>query len=301
MFPAIKFPSSPLLIDNQMRIFAASSVKEMPLKSLRAFVPSCLPAAAVRRHGQNFVPSKILVSILVLLAISLTTSAQTKTTTSREQLWLAYFNQTRVTDKFGFWLDVQQRQTGDFVDRPFQLLLRPAVTWYAKDNFRVNLGYAFINHFPAEGNETSQPEHRIWEQVWFSQKLPNLTMLQWLRFEQRFIRKIANDELVDGYTRANRLRYNIGLSIPLKGKELKPGTPFVSVSNELFINFGKNVVYNTFDQNRLFLGLGYQITSGMNLQGGYLNAYQQLASGNSYVVSHAVRIALFQNIDLRAK
>lgn len=244
-----------------------------------------------------------LLALLVLLADSavLAQSTGSKSVTSREQAWVAYFNQTRITTNLGAWLDVQYRQTGEFLDRPFQFLFRPALTWFAKDNLRVNLGYAFINNFPPEGQQTSQPEHRAWQQVWFNHPSPRFTMLQWLRLEQRFIRNKENDALVEGYTRRHRLRYNVGLIIPLKGEKVVPGVPFVSVSNELFMNLGKNVVYNTFDQNRLFIGMGYQIADHVNVQAGYLNVYQQQASGNQYVVSHAIRVAVFHNLDLRGE
>lgn len=147
---------------------------------------------------------------------------------SREQAWVAYFNQARLTNRFGLWLDVHYRMTGDFVDRPFQFLFRPAVIGYIKDNLRLSTGYAFINHFPAEGFETSRPEHRAWEQIWWNQKYKDFNMVQWLRLEQRFLRNIANDELQEGYLKTNRIRYNVMFTIPLKGKELVKGTPLRS-------------------------------------------------------------------------
>ena len=239
---------------------------------------------------------------IILLSIIFDVKGQgAKEVHSREQAWAAYFNQTRLTNRFGFWLDVHYRQTGDFFDRPFQFLFRPALSGYIRDNVRVMGGYAFINHFPAEGLETSRPEHRAWEQIWWNQKYKDFSLLQWLRLEQRFLRNIANDELQDGYLRTNRIRYNALFTIPLKGKEMVKGTPFAIVSNELFINFGKNIVYNTFDQNRFFVGLGYQVTPNANLQFGYMNVYQQEASGNRYMVTHALRLYLLQSIDLRKK
>ena len=218
---------------------------------------------------------------------------------SREQAWVAYFNQTRLTNRVGLWLDVHWRQTGDFVDRPFQFLFRPAITGFIKDNVRVNAGYAFINHFPAEGFETSRPEHRAWEQIWWNQKYKSFSMLQWIRLEQRFLRNISNDELQEGYQHANRIRYNFMFTVPLKGKDVVKGTPTAVLANELFLNIGKNVVYNTFDQNRFFIGGGYQLTSSLNAQLGYLNVYQQEASGNRYMVTHAIRLYLIQSLDLR--
>lgn len=239
--------------------------------------------------------------ILIASLIGFSSLAQTpaKEVHSREQAWLGYFNQTRLTNTFGLWLDVHYRQTDNFVERPFQLLIRPAVTYFVRDNLRLNLGYASVSHFPAEGLNTTRPEQRVWQQVWWNQKYTGVNMVQWLRVEQRFNRKISNDILQDGYNRTNRIRYNMLFSIPLGKKEIAPRTPFIVVSNEVFINFGKNIVYNTFDQNRFTLGLGYQFTSHLNAQLCYMNVYQQEAAGNRYMSSNVIRLFVFHSLDLR--
>lgn len=219
----------------------------------------------------------------------------------RDQLWLAYFNQTRFSNKWGMWADVHYRFTDDFVGRSFQFIFRPAFTYFIKDNLRVNLGYAAVRHYPARGLNTTRGEHRPWQQIWWNQKYSGFTTLQWIRTEQRFNERIVNDEKQDGYNYNFRVRYNYSFFIPLKGKEMLPRTPFVALINEVFLNFGDRVIYNTFDQNRFFAGLGYQFTSHLNVQCGYMNIYQQETSGNNYLSTHAVRLFLFHSLDLRNK
>jgi len=242
-------------------------------------------------------------ALIVAMIAHAECSAQTvdKDIHRREQLWLGYFNQTRLADKFGFWLDIHYRQTDNFIDRPFQLLIRPGVTYFIKDNLRFTAGYAFVNHFPAKGLDTSRPEHRAWQQIWWNQKYSGFSTLQWLRLEERFNRKIANDQLLDGYNFNYRLRYNMAFFIPLKGKELIAKTPFIAVMDEVFVNFGKKIVYNRFDQNRFFAGVGYQFTAHLNAQLGYMNVFQQEASGNRYTSSNVIRLFVFHSLDLRHK
>ena len=220
---------------------------------------------------------------------------------SREQLWLGYFNQTRFSNKWGMWVDVHYRMTDNFVDRPFQFLFRPAITYFLKDNLRLNVGYTLATHFPAKGMETTRLEHRAWQQIWWNQKYPGLSTLQWLRLEQRFNEKVVNDQKQDGYNYTFRVRYNFSFFIPLKGKEIVAKTPFAAIMDEVFLNFGDKVVYNTFDQNRFFVGFGYQFTSHLNAQLGYMNVYQQEASGNSYYSTHAIRLFVFHSLDFRSK
>lgn len=219
----------------------------------------------------------------------------------REQLWLGYFNQSRLSNKWGMWVDVHYRMTDNFIERPFQFLFRPAATYFFKDNLRLNVGYTLAAHFPAKGLETTRLEHRSWQQIWWNQKYHGLTTLQWLRLEQRFNEKIVSDQKLEGYNYTFRVRYNFSFFIPLKGKEISPQTPFAAIMNEVFLNFGDKVVYNTFDQNRLFAGFGYQFTSHLNAQLGYMNVYQQEASGNNYSSTHAIRLFVFHSLDFRSK
>ena len=46
------------------------------------------------------------------------------------------------------------------------------------------------------------------------------------------------------YVYANRLRMMTKIQYPLKGNTIKDKTPYISVYDELFIGFGKNVNKN---------------------------------------------------------
>ena len=87
--------------------------------------------------------------------------------------------------------------------------------------------------------------------------------------------------------------------LPLKGKEITPGIPFLFFNNEIHINAGRQIVNNYFDQNRLAIGMGYPFTAHLNVQLAYLDVFQQLPAGNKYVNINAVRIFVFHNLDLR--
>jgi hypothetical protein len=217
----------------------------------------------------------------------------------REQLWLGAFHQTRFSNRWGMWMDVHYRMTDNFLSRPFQFLFRPALTYFIHDNLRINVGYALAKHYPAKGFNTTRTEHRPWQQVWWNQKHPGLNSVQWIRFEQRFNENVLEDEKTGGYDYSFRIRYNLGFVVPLKGKEITSKTPFATVTNEIFLNLGDKVIYNTFDQNRFFAGAGYQFTDHSNVQIGYMNIYQQEGSGNNYFSTHVIRLSLLQSLDLR--
>jgi hypothetical protein len=242
-----------------------------------------------------------LIVLILFVFISGSLWAQNaKEITERQQFWLGYFNQMRFSKRWGMWTDLHFR-TNNFMSQTFQAFYRGGLSYYLKDNLRLMAGYAYVHHFPSDGSGVAYPEHRPWQQIWWNQKYNGYTTLQWLRFEQRYNRIVQDGQLTKDYRFNHRIRYNFALFIPLTAKELKPKTPFIALQDEVFINMGKEIKYNYFDQNRFFVGLGYQIDTHLNCQIGYMNVFQQRTSGNQFFDTHTLRFFVFHNLDLRKK
>lgn len=226
-----------------------------------------------------------------------------KKVTSGQQIWGAYNSQFRLSDHWGLWGDFHLRTKEDFTKDFLQSIVRLGLTYYVKDNTKLTAGYAYVNHFPADNHaDISQPEHRPWQQIQWQVNSSKLRLMHWLRLEERFRHKIKdNDELAPGYSFNYRTRYNFLLMTPLGKKAFAPKSLSFVANDEVHINFGKQIIYNTFDQNRFFLGLAYHTNKHDNLQFGYMNVFQQLAAGNSYRSNHVIRVFYFQNLDLRKK
>jgi Protein of unknown function (DUF2490) len=251
-----------------------------------------------------FVMNNDIKKIVLIFAVLLPAGpllSQTKSTTTVQQVWLGYFNQTRFTNKWGMWADLHLRTKEDFFTNFSQGIVRLGLTYYINDDTKLTAGYAFVNHFPAEGHRNiSQPEHRPWQQLQWHTRYPKLRLMQWFRLEERYRRKILNDyELADGYSFNYRLRYNFFSMFPLSKKKFEPKTLSFVANDELHINFGKQIVNNYFDQNRFFLGFAYHVNKHDNLQLGYMNLFQQLPAGNRYRSLHVARLFYFSNFDLR--
>ncbi len=240
---------------------------------------------------------------LFFLSTQFLNAQQTKQTEHINRMWFAYFNQTRFSDKWGMWADLHLRTKENFVEDLSQSIIRLGLTYYITDNTKFTLGYAYVNDFPADNHKNiSVPEHRPWQQLQWHTKYGKKRMMQWFRLEERYKRKVLNDdELADGYSFNFRLRYNIWYEIPLSKKGIVPNSFSFIVNDEVHINFGKQIVNNYFDQNRFFLGLKYQTGEHSNLQVGYMKLFQQLAAGNKYRDINAIRFFFFQNLDLRKK
>lgn len=226
-----------------------------------------------------------------------------KRTTSVQQAWFGYLNQTRLSEKWGFWFDGQIRTKQRVFNNLSTSIVRPGITYYFSTDSRLTVGYAWINNFPQDGHSNiSRPEHRIWQQYQWWTRYKRLRTSQYVRFEQRYRRKILNnDALADGFNFSYRLRYNFLLTIPI-GKFEGNNTKWSGMINtETMVGFGKEVVNNYFDQNRLLLGLIYQVNKTDNIQMGYLNVFQQLPQGNQYRTTNGFRINYLHNLDLRKK
>lgn len=156
--------------------------------------------------------------------------------------------------------------------------------------------------FPADNHsKVTQPEHRPWQQLQWHTVYPKVRTMQWVRLEERLRRNILNDStLADGSSFNFRARYNFLLQVPLTKAKIKAGDFSFILNNEVHLNFGHNIVYNTFDQNRFFIGFAYHVNATDNIQFGYMNVFQQLASVNNYRSLNVGRVFYFHNIDWRS-
>lgn len=236
----------------------------------------------------------IFFSVVLVASFCVADTNAQKQIENREMTWFGFFNQTRFTEKSGIWVDAHLRLNDDFINETHAILGRVGYTYYIADRTRLTVGHAYQLQ-PGHHGTADVREHRPWQQIQWTERKKGFNMMQWFRFEQRF-----RDQPTGDYTFSNfRMRYNISFTIPLNSKEVAAKTFFAFTNNEVFVNFGKKVVYNYFDQNRFFAGFGYQYGSHSNVQFGYMNVFQQLASGDVYVNTDAIRIFVFHNLDLR--
>ncbi|MFD2570109.1 DUF2490 domain-containing protein [Spirosoma soli] len=245
---------------------------------------------------------KIVLLIFLLLASSLVQAQQptqppVKFVQQQEQAWLGYFNQTRFSNHWGIWVDLHHRRT-DFLDRLNLNLVRAGLTYYVNDNLRLTAGYAYAGSALSPSG-TIRPEHRPWQQVWWTGRAGRFNLLQWVRAEQRFNHRVQGDQLADGYGFNWRFRYNFMLQIPFKGETIQPGVPNFVLQDEVFVNAGKQITYNYFDQNRFFVGVSYPFSKSLTAQLGYMNQFVQQPAGSSFVSNRTLRFFVFHTLDFR--
>ncbi|WP_188405664.1 DUF2490 domain-containing protein [Psychroflexus salis] len=233
--------------------------------------------------------------ILILSLFSIFISAQDKEITSNEQFWMGYMTSGKISEKYSLWNDFHYVPNGFFV-------ARTGLTRFFHKNLNLTAGYAYLN-VPTinEGVELKRNEHRPWMQMVANHKVsPKLQMINRIRYDMRFRQDFADGELLDSFTFNHRLRMLISMRFPLIGKEFIGGTPFVNLSNEVLVNFGKNVENNYLDQNRTWLTFGLRLDA-MSLQVGYMHRFVQLTQNQQFVRNHTLVVWITHNFDFRKK
>lgn len=239
----------------------------------------------------------ILIAAFALFTPGVSNAQDTRVHTVNTNAWLMYFGNHKVSDKWGLHIEAQLRRA-NVVDDPAQLLLRAGVDHYSKWG-RLTLGGAFVQTYPYGEFAVAHrfPEFRLWEQVLTTQTLGKVQLSHRYRLEQRFIGSSTDGTMENGRYE-NRFRYMARATVPLNGDGKTP--LYAAAYDELMVNFGKDVAYNIFDQNRLYAALGIGISPVLKLELGYLYqvaVLRSLSEGKNRVENnHTLQIGLFSSL-----
>jgi len=181
--------------------------------------------------------------------------------------WLIYIGNKKIDSKWNIHHEVQYRNYNAVGDLE-QLLLRTGIGYnLTEDGNNLLLGYGYIhseNYIGQTDEKVSIGEHRIFQQFITKQNVGKVSLQHRYRFEQRFV---ADDIRL-------RVRYFLGINIPLADLNEGKNSLYLSIYDEIFIN----TVAEVFDRNRLYGGIGYKINDNLKMELGYMNQF--LNGGN---------------------
>jgi len=219
--------------------------------------------------------------------------------------WYMYFGNHSLNEKWGLHTEFQWRRH-DWISQPQQNLFRTGLDFKINDRNMITAGYGFIITYPY-GEQPSAyhfNEHRIWYQYLHTHSFHRMQWQHRFRFEKRFIesKKEQNGEFVsDEFKYRNRLRYFFRINIPLTSKSMSDKTWFLSFYEEAFIQFGKQVDRNYFDQNRLYGAIGYRWNKDFNIQAGYLYQFIVKSGAERFEHNHTLQLGITKNFDFSRK
>ena len=253
----------------------------------------------LKKHANIFkVKPAPLVSFFLVSTLYFSGNAQLpeKEVNEQVQAWTSLNTTSRISEKWAIIGDIHIRRNNFMADPSFYLV-RAAGQFAVLPNFTVAAGYAHMWIAPSRSDwQAFVNENRIYQQAIFVTRLGNVNLLQRIRNEQRWQQIIVDDKPTGNWRFTNRVRYLISATIPVSKNKWIPKPV---VANEILYHFGKPIVYNTFDQNRIFLGIRQQVTNDLSFDFGYMNVYQQKFSGYQYDMNHTIRLFFYYTPDLR--
>jgi hypothetical protein len=257
------------------------------------------------------VQKKILCAGLLagLLNVPVWLRAQDKDIDTQALSWWAYFGTFSLTNHVSIFTELQLRRA-ELVKEWQQVLPRVGINYHFRDNIVFTAGYAYLWTYPYGKQpiplEEPRFEHRPWQQVVLVHESGRVTFQHRYRLEQRFLQNWSEPDPVtglrqieDGHELQNRMRYRFLVTVPITSQPNGRPKLFATAYNEIFVNFGDNIGFNLFDQNRLGATIGRQFTRDFNLQVGYMNQAIQKANGRQIENNHTLTVFFTFNVDMR--
>jgi len=234
--------------------------------------------------------------LALLLAPALLPAQTAKEIDHNYQVWASVNTTARFTDRWGAVADFHVRRD-DFLAEPSFYLVRTGAHLWVSEKLTLTLGYAHMWLPPSSDDlEEWSDENRVYQQVLYSGRAGRLAVLHRVRNEQRWKQKVVDGLPTDETVFSNRVRYLLSLALPVAAR---PRPLSLVLADEVLLQFGHSVVYNTFDQNRLFGGVKVALSKAWSFDLGYMQVFQQKASGYQYDLDHTLRWFFYWTPDSR--
>ncbi|MDN3654950.1 DUF2490 domain-containing protein [Ferruginibacter paludis] len=233
-----------------------------------------------------------------LIQFQLNAQTKTKEVNIQSQSWVSENGTFRFSKRFGMIADLHMRRNNFLADPGFYFV-RTGLDYWINENITAILGYGQM--WVAPSNPAWHhfvQEHRIYQQLQQFSKIGKIIVLNRIRNEQRWQEKIVNDKFTHDYKFTDRVRYLLSFTIPVADNKKLPS---LVLSDELAIQFGKEVVYNTFDQNRFFIGIKQPVCKTLSFDLGYMLFTQEKSTGYQYDKNNTLRCFFYYTPDFRKK
>lgn len=238
-------------------------------------------------------------TIFFFLFLSSLTYSQSNTT-YQNLYWIRYYNQLTLNPKLIWHNEVDMRRFMEN-NRLHHLIGHSHLHYKILPILDVAFGITFSQQSPQFADATSNlsvPEFRTFQEVTSTINFSKRVFLNHrFRLDERFIRKNNGTNLLEGSDFNFRFRFRPQLNIILSKLESKTPTN-LKISDELMVNFGGEILFNHFDQNRVYVAIEKGLSKNFSLEMGYLHWYQQRASGKDFFDRNILRLTVLHKIKL---
>ena len=242
--------------------------------------------------------TRLVFFLLLLLSQYALAQSPEKDIEQQQFIWLRYSNRLTINERWLLYSEIETRWFA-FANRLHQWVLpRVQLHYQIGPGADVALGNTlFLQALPQMADEAVdriRPEIRPHQELNLSQSLGKMKISHRYKIEERFFQRTSVDQPDFNF----RFRYRLQVQVPLTNPE-KHIPVSVRVFDEVMFNAGKNIVYNVFDQNRIFADCQVKLSPHWTVEVGYMNWFQQRPSGTEFFNRHIARFTLAHAISLK--
>lgn len=234
-------------------------------------------------------------SVILFLTIGFSTTAQ-KQIDNQFNTWVTFSGNHTISKKWEFHSLYSYRRN-DLVEHWQQSLLHIGAGYKLTSKIKTQVGYDWIRTFPYGTQPIAQvtDEHRIWVHLNTKFQENRFHFSQRLRFENRAINLFNANMSKNGFVWKYRLRYKLAVNVPINHNRLIDNTLFVSLSDEIFMNFFNQNKY--FDQNWFYAGFGWRFNKSISVKVGYMNQFLPKTDGVHVENNDTLSIQYIHNLN----
>ncbi|MEP7231564.1 MAG: DUF2490 domain-containing protein [Ginsengibacter sp.] len=235
--------------------------------------------------------------LIFFVGVSTIALSQNRNVKESSQQWIQYYNQAKIGNKWTWSTDGGYRWN-ILLNNLSQYIVRTGLGYQLNSSMRVSAGFAHLGFYTSE--KLSKVEYRPYQEFAINDKYKNLGISHRFRIEERYFKNVVNGDIQHGHTFNFRFRYQCMLNIKLL--KLSSANPdkalFMNLGDEIFINAGKKVVYNLFDQNRFLVGPSISFSKNLSVGLTYNSQFAALNAPNSYIHADVLWLIIRQNLNL---
>jgi len=208
------------------------------------------------------------------------------------QQWIQYYNQAQINEHWSLGMDGGMRWREW---NKYQYIGRVGVG-YQFSKVKLAAGIATTGNYT--GNVLTKKEFRPYQEVLASWKEKEVLITHRFRLEERFFKSTPIDQ--PSVTSFNyRFRYQVAVNFPLLrlSREHEYQKISLAVSDEIFINAGKEIVFNYVDQNRLVIGPSAQVSKSLSVALSYMYQFAQKAAPGAIELNTVMWFTIRHNMN----
>lgn len=239
-------------------------------------------------------------AVLLFAVATMHVKAQNKKVKKGNQQWVQYYVQIKLCEKWTLAADAGYR-VGDHFTEKVQYIARAGLDYAINPSLHIAAGFANLGFY--SGGKINKTEFRPYEEVSIKNPFPKFDINHRFRLEERFFNPVQNGKIERPGTFNFRFRYSFMASIPLfnLSKKNRDEKILFNIGDEIFLNAGRSVVYNLFDQNRFIISPTLQFSKNLSVSFTWNSQFSATTTPATYNQTNVAWLQVRHKLDFTNK